>query len=444
MSRKLHIETFGCQMNEYESDRTYRRLHDLEGYEWTDDASEADLVLFNTCSIRGKADQKALSMLGRFKEIKLARPEMVIAFGGCVAQSQGEEILERFPYVDIIFGTHQWNQLPEMVRQARDEKKKALELGFYGWQEYGFLPFKPSTLSHPVCDVVTVQNGCDKFCTFCVVPFTRGRQISRSPLEVLDEVKGIAEKGVKEITLLGQNVNAYGNDRSSETSFVDLLRRVSDVDGIERIRFMSSYPTELTREMVDEMAQNPKICEHIHFPLQCGSDRVLSKMNREHTLNQYREVQRYLVERIDNIAITTDLIVGFPSETEEEFQMTLDAMREFDFDDSFSFVYSPRPHTKAAKWEEDFIPKEVALDRLARLQTLQHELKTRKHSAYLGRCEEVLIEGKSKRGGGELYGKTRSYKTVNFAGPDSWIGTLKKVRIKEILNHTLRGEAVVD
>ncbi len=444
MSRKLYMETYGCQMNDYESDRTYRLLHGTQGYEWTDQPEEADLVLFNTCSIREKADQKALSSLGRFKQLKLKKPEMVVAFGGCLAQSQGNEIREKFPYVDLVFGTHQWNSLPKLIEQARLHRNRMLELGFYGWQDFGFMPHHDSSLKYPVSDVVTVQNGCDKFCTYCVVPFTRGRQISRPPAEVLQEVQALVDHGVKEITLLGQNVNAYGNDRSSETSFVDLLKRVGEVKGLKRLRFMTSYPTELTPEMVDEMAQNPVICEHLHFPLQSGSDRILRKMRRDHSVKQYREIIRYLTEKIDNISITTDMIIGFPSESEEDFDATLKALEEFRFDDSFSFVFSPRPHTKAEKWPSEFVDGEVSRKRLEVYQKRQNEIKIEKNREVLGKEVEVLIEGESKRGEGRLFGKTRTFKTVNFKGPKSWIGMEKKVRVKEVLHHTLRGEAIVD
>jgi tRNA-2-methylthio-N6-dimethylallyladenosine synthase len=437
---KIHIETYGCQMNDYESDRTFRLFHDQHGYEWSGNPADADLVLFNTCSIREKADQKAYSSLGLLRAAKQQNPAMVIAVGGCLAQSQGTELAQRFPFVDIVFGTHQWALLPEMVQRAREAGARVLETDFFGWKDYSFLPYRTSTLTHPVAEMVTVQNGCNKFCTFCLVPYTRGREVSRPPKEILDEVRSLVDQGVREVTLLGQNVNAYGKDRTGVISFAELLAQVATVNGLERLRFITSHPAELSLDLIDAMAENRKVCEHLHLPVQSGSDTVLEKMHRGYGTGEYRRKASYLLTKIPKLELTTDIIVGFPTETEEDFERTLDLVREFDFADSFSFTYSPRPHTKAAKWTDEFVPAEVAAERLARLQALQDEIRRRRLRSYIGGMEVVLVEGVAKSGGGFLSGRTRTNRSVNFAGPRDWIGDFKKVRITEALAHSLRGE----
>ncbi len=439
MSKRIHIATYGCQMNEYESDRTFRLFHDKEGYEWTHDPTKADLVLYNTCSIRDKADQKAFSAIGLLRSTKLTRPEMVIAVGGCMAQMQGKEIQKKFPYVDLVFGTHQWNHLPELVRKVQVEKEKILEIDLYGWKNYNFLPYRQSVASHPISEFVTIQNGCNKFCTFCLVPFTRGREMSRSPKEIMEEVHELANMGVREVMLLGQNVNAYGKDQRFDLSFTDLLKKVCEINGLERLRFMTSHPAELTFEMIDVMADQEKICEHLHLPLQSGSDMILQKMNRGYDMAQYRKIVQYLRKKIPTLSLTTDLIVAFPGETEENFERTLDAIREFEFEDSFSFCYSPRPHTKAAQWTEAFNPPEVCNERLSRLQKLQNEIRDRKNQAWVGKEVQVLVEGEAKKGEGMLTGKNRENVAVNFLGTKDWIGKLIDVKITKALPHSLLG-----
>ncbi|HLG20583.1 MAG TPA: tRNA (N6-isopentenyl adenosine(37)-C2)-methylthiotransferase MiaB [Bdellovibrionota bacterium] len=439
---KIYIETYGCQMNDYESDRTFRLFHDQFGYEWTTNPYDADLVLFNTCSIREKADQKALSSIGTLRAAKLQNPGMVIAVGGCMAQSQGDDLQRRFPFVDIVFGTHQWANLPEMVEKARIGRERLMEVEFYGWKNYSFLPYRSSTRVHPVSELVTVQNGCDRFCTFCLVPFTRGREVSRPPEDIVDEVRALVDQGVREVTLLGQNVNAYGRDRSGVISFAELLRRVTDVPALERVRFVTSHPAELSAELIDAMAENPKVCEHLHLPVQSGSDTVLSRMNRGYTIDEYRRKSSTLLKKIPRLELTTDIIVGFPSETEADFQQTLDLVSEFQFADSFSFCFSPRPHTKAANWTSEFVSAEVGADRLSRLQSLQNEIRERKMKEYVGDVVEVLAEGEAKSGEGFLSGRTRTNRSVNFPGRNEWIGRLQMARITEALSHSFRGESV--
>jgi tRNA-2-methylthio-N6-dimethylallyladenosine synthase len=440
MPLKIHIETYGCAMNEYESDRTRRLFQEQYGYEWSGVPEEADLVLFNTCSVRDKADQKALSSIGRLRAAKIMRPGMVVAVGGCMAQSMGGELQKRAPYVDLVFGTHQWSRLPELVEQVREKRERLLETDFYGWKSYRFLPYRESTDSHPVSEFVTVQNGCDKFCTFCLVPFTRGREVSRPPEEILEEIRNLARNGVKEVVLLGQNVNAYGRDRSGLISFPELLDRAGAVEGVARLRFITSHPAEMNPELIDRMADNEAICEHLHLPLQSGSDRILTRMNRQHTLEDYRGTVKFLRNRIPALHLTTDIIVGSPSETEDDFKATLDAVGEFEFNDSFSFCFSPRPRTKAAEWKDEFVPPETALERLFRIQELQTELAVRRAGSYLGSTVEVLVEGAAKRGEGLFTGRTRSNLTVNFSSGSRKPEGLVQVRITEAMSHTLRGE----
>ncbi len=442
MALKIHIETYGCQMNDYESDRTRRLFIERHGYEWSDTPDDADLVLFNTCSVRDKADQKALSSIGRLRATKLMRPDMVVAVGGCMAQAMGAEIQKRAPYVDLVFGTHQWARLGELVEEVRKKRWRLLETDFYGWKDYRFLPYRESCGAHPVSEFVTIQNGCDKYCTFCLVPFTRGREVSRPPEEILGEIQALVAGDVKEVVLLGQNVNAYGRDRSGLISFADLLDEIEKIKGLERLRFVTSHPAEMTPELIDRMTRNGKICEHLHLPLQSGSDRILAKMNRRHTMDHFRKIMHLLAEKIPGIHVTTDVIVGFPSETDEDFKATLDAVREFGFSDSYSFRFSPRPHTKAADWRTEFIPDGVASERLETLQELQRNLTDRKNREMVGQTVEVLVEGKSKRGADLRVGRTRTNLTVNFPAGSETAGRLLDVLITKALPHCLRGESV--
>ncbi len=449
-NKTIHISTYGCQMNDYESDRTFRLFHDQHGYDWIQDPQQADLVLFNTCSIREKADQKAMSAIGSLNEIKQIRPDMIIAVGGCMAQIQGESIQKRFPYVDIVFGTHQWNKLPEMVQNAQTQQSKLfqvqqLEKDFESWKNYSFLPVSqdgltPSSLKFPVRENVTIQNGCNHFCTFCLVPFTRGREVSRPIQDILAEIRMLADRGVKEVNLLGQNVNAYGTDKRGEPRFAELLQKVSEINGIERIRFVTSHPAEMTFEMIDVMAENPKICEHLHLPIQSGSDRILDLMERGYNVERYRELATYLRKRIPHIALTSDIIVGFPTETEEDFAMTLAAVEEFDFDETYSFIYSPRPHTKAAKWETQFVDESIAKERLSRLQKKQRHIKNEHTQALLGKTVEVLVESfQDQEGEGRLTGRTRKFQTVNFPGTKDLLCNLKNIKITKAYTYNIEG-----
>ncbi|MCB0308837.1 MAG: tRNA (N6-isopentenyl adenosine(37)-C2)-methylthiotransferase MiaB [Bdellovibrionales bacterium] len=440
--QSIYIQTYGCQMNDYESDRTYRMFHENFGYTWISDPQKANLVVFNTCSIREKADQKAFSTLGKLREAKAARHDMVIAVGGCLAQSQGQDIKKRFPFVDIVFGTHQWANLPVLVQKVKEERRTFSELDLFGWQNYAFLPNQKSNLSYPVSDLLTIQNGCDKFCTFCLVPFTRGRQVSRTPKDVLEEAKAMVAKGVRELTLLGQNVNAYGVDRSGEITFAELLRQLSNIRDLKRLRFVTSHPSELTKETIDVMAESENICEHLHLPIQSGSNKVLQRMNRDYTVEKIEDLLGYLKHKIPEIALTTDIIVGFPGETENDFELTLAAMKKFEFDDSYSFCFSPRPNTKASNWKDEFVELKVAKERLYRLQTLQKEMSNSLRSQWVGRNVEVLVEGRSKREPDELTGKTRRNQSINFACAQDLTGQLVDVKISALIANTFKGEVL--
>ncbi|MCB0271503.1 MAG: tRNA (N6-isopentenyl adenosine(37)-C2)-methylthiotransferase MiaB [Bdellovibrionales bacterium] len=439
MAKTINIQTYGCQMNDYESDRTYRLFHDQYGYSWNEDPTTSDLVLFNTCSIREKADQKAMSTIGSLLKAKERNPKMVIAVGGCMAQMKGKEIQERFPYVDIVFGTHQWTQLPNLVFNVQQTKTPSLEIDLTSWKNYKFLPFDKTEEPYAVRENVTIQNGCNHFCTFCLVPFTRGREVSRPAKDILREIEILADHGVKEVNLLGQNVNAYGSDRTGEMKFSKLLSAVAAISGIERVRFVTSHPNVFDFEMIDVIADTKELCNDIHLPIQSGSDRILDLMEREYHIDQYRRLHDYMRKRIPNLSLRTDIIVGFPGETEEDFQQTLNAVKEFDFDQSYSFMYSPRPNTKAAKWKEQFIEKEVAGERLIRLQSLQQEIHDRHSKAYLDQAVEVLVDGTPKKQGeGWLSGKTQTHRTVNFEGPKAWMGTLQNVVITDTYPNSMR------
>lgn len=441
----MHILTYGCQMNDYESDRTYRLFHNKYGYSWADHPHEADLVIFNTCSIREKADQKAFSALGELKKTKAERKQhMIIAVGGCSAQLRGKEIQSKFPFVDIVFGTHQWNKLPELVEASLKKNKRQSNLDLFGWQKYSFLDVEQHQEQdkHPVTELITVQNGCDKFCSFCVVPYTRGRQVSRDLDDICREVEKVAQKGTKEVILLGQNVNAYGNDKSSDIGFSKLLRSVAAVDGIERIRYVTSHPSELSFEMIDTMAELDEVCNSLHLPIQSGSNRILKAMNRDYTVDRFREVANYLYKAIPDMILTTDLMVAFPGETEEDFKDTLSAMQEFNFAESYSFLYSPRPQTKAAKREEDFIPTQVGKQRLYELQDLQNKLSMRARQNYLGKTVKVLVDGLSARDSQQITGKMEQNWSVNFDGSSSLIGKIVEVKIDQVMSNTFKGQLI--
>ncbi len=437
MARKLHIKTFGCQMNEYDSRRIADVLAAAHGLEPTADPTEADVLVLNTCSVREKAQEKLFSQLGMWRALKEARPGVLIGVGGCVASQEGEALLARAPYVDVVFGPQTLHRLPQLLAQRLATGRPAVDVSFPEIEKFDRLP-DPSV--EGVRAFVSVMEGCSQYCSFCVVPYTRGEEISRPFDDVLAEIVGLAERGVREVTLLGQNVNAYRGACHDGTvaDLALLLRYVSEIDGIGRIRFTTSHPRFFDERLISAYAELPKLAAHLHLPVQSGSDRILALMKRGYTAREYREkIQRLRTVRPD-ISVTTDFLVGFPGETEEDFRMTLDLMEEVGFDLSFSFIYSPRPGTPAAQWP-DPTPQEVKAERLARLQQRNKAMAQQISRRMVGTRQTVLVDGFG-RYGGQLSGRTENNRVVHFSCADrSLIGQFVEVEILEALPHSLRG-----
>lgn len=433
MSRRIYIETFGCQMNEVDSDRIVS-LMNSEDYEATPALADADLVLLNTCSIRDKADRKIFSALGRLRRWKGGRPGRLIAVGGCLAQQEGETLKERAPHVDIVFGTHNIARLPELVRMAETrDAPAAVELSG-DTRHWDVLPY---LADGAVSAMVTIMQGCDNYCAYCVVPYVRGPEISRPSAEILAEVRRLAERGVREVVLLGQNVNSYGR-KEGEIGFPQLLRRLSAIPGILRIRFITAHPRDLDPETVALFAVLETVCPHVHLPIQSGSDRVLSAMGRGYTRREYLGKVAALRAARPGIAFSSDFIVGFPGETESDFADTLSAMDEVRFDSSFSFRFSPRPGTRAAGMD-GAVPAGIAAERLRRLQERQEGHTRERLGACLGTEMEVLVTGRSARDRARLCGRTPCSKTVNFTPASKGERALRRVAIRSAGSHTLSG-----
>jgi tRNA-2-methylthio-N6-dimethylallyladenosine synthase len=438
MPRHVYIETYGCQMNEDDSDRILRLLGDLNYLE-TKEAEHADLVLINTCSVREKPEHKVYSALGRYKRLKEERGT-IIGVAGCVAQQEGKRLLKRLPYLDLVIGTQAIHLLPQMLQKV-ERKERVCETGSDVEGKYLTAPrFRnPPT---QVKSYVTIMQGCDHFCSFCIVPYVRGREKIRPSGEVLDEVRYLAGRGVKEVCLLGQNVNSYGKGAKGELDFTDLLSRIDEVEGIQRIRFTTSHPQDLSERLIQAFSKLEKLCEHIHLPFQSGSDRVLKRMHRGYTKASYMEKVDRLKNVCPSIAITGDVIVGFPGEEEEEFEETLNLIKTVRFDDLFSFKYSPRKGTRAAQFEGR-IEERVKQERLSILQEVQRQITFQKNQALEGHVVEVLVEGRSKQSDRDMTGRTRSNKPVNLEGDLSLSGKLIPVRITKAYPHSLRGERIV-
>ncbi len=431
---KLHLITYGCQMNEYDSERVAGLLGKQQ-YQLTDREDEADLILINTCAIREKAEEKVFSRLGRLRGLKQKNPDLIIGLMGCMAQLQQGAILERAPTVDLIFGSPAIARVGELVERAKRERRPLLETG------EGPLTKLTSTIPRPdpLKAFVTVMEGCDKHCAFCVVPLTRGRERSHTPESILGEVRGLAEQGYREVTLLGQNVNAYGKDLAPPTDLADLIERVNDIDGIERIRFTTSNPVNLTSRLIRALRDVPKACEYLHLPLQSGSDRVLERMNRGYTRARYLELTAELRQTVPGIALSTDLIVGFPGESEEDFEATVEMVEEVGYDGLFAFRYSPRPRTPAAGFP-DQVPEADRARRLSRLLEVANAVGARKNAALEGQEVEVLVDGVSKTDPRLLSGRTRCNRVVNFDGRGRQLhGELVRVRITQAMPHSLKG-----
>ena len=435
LHKKVFIKTFGCQMNEYDSDKMADVLRAAQGYEPTTDVEQADLILFNTCSVREKAQEKVFSDLGRVKHLK-ARGAL-IGVGGCVASQEGAAIIERAPYVDVVFGPQTLHRLPQLLEQRLRQQRPQVDISFPEIEKFDHLPPASEAGARAF---VSIMEGCSKYCSFCVVPYTRGEEVSRPFDDIVAEIAGLAGRGVKEVTLLGQNVNAWrGTIDAERADFAELLHCLAAVEGIGRIRYTTSHPREFTQRLIDAHRDLPQLAPHVHLPVQSGADRILAAMKRGYTAPEYRSIARRLRQACPGLSLTSDFIVGFPGETESDFEATLRLAREAGFDDSFSFVYSPRPGTPAAELPGQ-IPSSVKSERLQRLQAQLEQQARAGAQAMVGTIERVLIEGRSKKHDGELAGRTGNNRIVNFPGEPELIGGFVPVRITAARTHSLRGE----
>jgi len=438
MPRKLFIQTYGCQMNEYDSARLADALRVAAGLELTDQPEEADVLLLNTCSIREKAQEKVFSQLGRWKPWKQARPDLVIGVGGCVASQEGEAIRTRAPYVDLVFGPQTLHRLPQMLKDLESSRRPQVDVSFPEIEKFDCLP---APRAEGPTAFVSVMEGCSKYCTYCVVPYTRGEEISRPFDDVIAEVADLAEQGVREINLLGQNVNAYRGLMAdgSTASLALLIRYVAAVEGIGRIRFTTSHPVEFGDDLIETFAEVPELASFVHLPVQSGSDRILAAMKRGHTALEYRAKIRRLREARPDICISSDFIVGFPNETDADFDATIDLIDQVGFDHSFSFVYSRRPGTPAADYP-DAVPLEVKKARLERLQQRIDTNAQRISRQMVGTVQRVLVEGPSRKDPAQLAGRTENNRVVNFDGSAELIGRFVDLTITESLPNSLRGQ----
>jgi tRNA-2-methylthio-N6-dimethylallyladenosine synthase len=437
MAAKLFIRTFGCQMNEYDSDKMADVLRAARGMETTTDPSEADVILFNTCSVREKAQEKVFHDLGRVKHLKLARPGVLIGVGGCVASQEGSQIVARAPYVDLVFGPQTLHRLPALIEQRLATGKPQVDISFPEIEKFDALP--PARVDGASA-FVSIMEGCSKYCTFCVVPYTRGEEISRPLEDVLTEVAVLAEQGVKEVTLLGQNVNAWrGTLPGGELGdFALLVEYVAEIPGIERLRYTTSHPKEFTQRLIDAYAKTRKLVSHVHLPVQCGSDRILAAMKRGYTALEYKSIIKRLRAVRPDISISSDFIVGFPGETDADFDATMRLIGEIGFDTSFSFVFSPRPGTPAANLADE-TPEDVKLARLQRLQATIEANAQVISARMVGSRQSVLVDGHARKDANELSGRTDNNRVVNFAGPKELVGRFVEVEIAHALPHSLRG-----
>jgi tRNA-2-methylthio-N6-dimethylallyladenosine synthase len=443
MQKKVFIKTFGCQMNEYDSDKMADVLGASDGLVRTDTPEDADVILLNTCSVREKAQEKVFSDLGRLRELKLARPDLLIGVGGCVASQEGAAIVKRAPYVDMVFGPQTLHRLPQMMRERRSSGESQVDISFPEIEKFDHLP---PARNDGAAAFVSIMEGCSKYCSYCVVPYTRGEEVSRRFDDVLAEVAGLAAQGVREITLLGQNVNAFRGvmEGGDIADFALLLEYVAAIPGVERIRFVTSHPKEFTQRLIDAYAAIPQLVDHLYLPAQHGSDRVLGAMKRGYTALEYKSIIRRIRAVRPNMSISSDFIVGFPGETEADFEAMMKLIADVGFDTSYSFIFSKRPGTPAASLEDD-TPHEVKLARLQRLQAAIDANTRRFSAAMVGTVQRILVEGPSKKDAGELQGRTENNRVVNFAaGADcaALTGTMLEVRITESFNYTLRGELV--
>ncbi len=442
MPKKLFIRTFGCQMNEYDSDKMADVLNASEGVVKTDNVEEADIILFNTCSVREKAQEKVFHDLGRVRHLKQKNPDLVIGVGGCVASQEGAAIVARAPYVDIVFGPQTLHRLPQLIAERKSKGKAAVDISFPEIEKFDAMP--PAEVKGASA-FVSIMEGCSKFCTFCIVPYTRGGEVSRPFDDVLTEVADLAAHGVGEVTLLGQNVNAYRGDMAETEEKADLallIEYIAEIPGIERIRYTTSHPREMSDRLIETYRKVPKLVSHLHLPVQSGSDRVLAAMKRGYMGIEYKSIIRKLRAARPDISLSSDFIVGFPGETDEDFEKTMKLIEDVGFDSSFSFIYSPRPGTPAVEME-DSTPAEVKSARLSRLQKRIDEQAQVISQAMVGSVQRVLVEGTSRKDAHELAGRTDNNRIVNFAGNPRLIDRFVDLRITSSLSHSLRGEIVI-
>ncbi|MBU0621052.1 MAG: tRNA (N6-isopentenyl adenosine(37)-C2)-methylthiotransferase MiaB [Gammaproteobacteria bacterium] len=441
MQTKFYIKTYGCQMNEYDSDKMADVMCACEGMVQIDKPEEADIILFNTCSIREKAEDKVFSDLGRARALKQANPALLIGVGGCVASQEGDAIVKRAPYVDVVFGPQTLHRLPQLIAARRESGRPQVDISFPEIEKFDHVP--ATQTSHGTA-FVSVMEGCSKYCTYCVVPFTRGEEMSRPFADVMREVENLTAQGVGEINLLGQNVNAYQGE-TADGDTVDLaflLQSVAALPKVQRLRYTTSHPREMTQRLIDLHGSEPKLAGHLHLPVQSGSDRILAAMKRGYTALEYKSVVRKLRAARPDICISSDFIVGFPGETEADFEATMKLIDEVGFDASFSFIFSPRPGTPAAEMADD-TPYETKLARLHRLQARIAELEKQVSDAMADTVQRVLVENVSKKNASELAGRTANNRIVNFAGSPGMLGRFVDVRIHSGTMHTLRGELVI-
>ncbi len=442
MAKKLFIRTFGCQMNEYDSDKMADVLGASEEIVKTDTPEDADIILFNTCSVREKAQERVFHDLGRVRLLKVAKPDLIIGVGGCVASQEGAAIVARAPYVDVVFGPQTLHRLPQLIAERRRRGKSQVDISFPEIEKFDNLP--PAKVDGASA-FVSIMEGCSKFCTFCIVPYTRGEEVSRPFDDILTEVAGLAAQGVKEVTLLGQNVNAYRGEMTKdqtggETADLALLiEYIAEIPGIERIRYTTSHPRELSQRLIDIYARIPKLVSHLHLPVQSGSDRLLAAMKRGYTALEYKSLVRKLRAARPGLSLSSDFIVGFPGETAEDFEKTMKLIDEVGFDASFSFLYSARPGTPAAEFADD-TPQELKTARLMRLQKRIEELAQTVSLAMVGTVQRVLVEGLSRKDSNELAGRTDNNRVVNFTGGADLIHRFVDLRITSAMPHSLRGE----
>ena len=440
MSKKLFIKTWGCQMNEYDSEKMADLLDSTHGYQATDNPEDADVILLNTCSIREKAQEKVFHQLGRWKNLKKTNPDLIIGVGGCVASQEGDHIRDRAPYVDIVFGPQTLHRLPEMINQVKGDRSPVVDISFPEIEKFDRLP---QPRAEGPTAFVSIMEGCSKYCSFCVVPYTRGEEVSRPADDVIFEIAQLAEQGVREVNLLGQNVNAYRgeNHDGSLCTFAELLHLVAAIDGIDRIRYTTSHPVEFTDDIIEAYAHIRELVDHLHLPVQSGSDRILTQMKRGHTAIEYKSRIRRLKKIRPNLSMSSDFIIGFPGETDEDFQATMDLIQAIGFDLSFSFIYSARPGTPAADLPDD-VSEETKKQRLYLLQQRISQQAMNIARNMLGTEQRILVEGPSKKNPMELSGRTENNRVVNFEGSPDMIGEFVDVKIVDVFANSLRGEVM--